>query len=127
MCNELTFQQISQHFQYCNASSVISWFTAYERRLSVVKKGYTLLSTFVGCGIYELLSLPITEGPGPFHLEMDGEKCKGLILSYGSGADMAGLCAYDILRYAIAAAKEGESGTGSTVTYPDASVRHVKK
>lgn len=127
VCNELTFQQISQHFQYCNASSVISWFTAYERRLSVVKKGYTLLSTFVGCGIYELLSLPVTEGPGSFHFEMDGEKCKGLILSYGSGADMAGLCAYDILRYAIAAAKEGESGTGSTVTYPDASVRHVKK
>ncbi|EFO64037.1 Transcription regulatory protein SNF2 [Giardia lamblia P15] len=128
VCNELTFQQISQHFQYCNANSVISWFTAYERRLSVVKKGYTMLPTFIGCGIYELLGLPDTENPSPFCLETDGEKCKGLILSYGSGADMAGLCAYDVLRYAIIAAKEDGNDTGSTAnTYTDTSVRHIKK
>lgn len=124
VCNELTFQQIAQHFQYCNADNIISWFTAYERRLSVVKKGYAMLPTFIGSGIYELLDSQTAENSGPFCLETDGERCKGLILSYGSGTDMAGLCAYDILRYAITAAKDG---VADTTMHSDVPVRHVKK
>lgn len=128
VCNELIFQQISQHFQYCNARSVIAWFTACERRLSVVKKGYTMQSAFLGCGIYEFLNILTTDSTGPLSLEVDKGKCNGLILSYGSGGDMAMLCAYDILRYAIVASKDKVAEDSPTTTiHSDTSIRYVKK